>query len=46
MSLNSVKSFQVTYQKSDSGLASSRTIFNYLSMDNSVGASFSFDGSK
>ena len=46
MSLNSVKSFQVTYQKSDSGLASSRTIFNYLSMNNSVDASFNFDRSK
>lgn len=45
MSLNSLKSFQVTYQKSDSGLTS-RTIFNYLSMNNSVGTSFNLDGSK
>lgn len=46
MSLNSLNSFQVIWQKSDSGLTSPRTIVNNLSMNNSVGASFNFVGSK
>lgn len=46
MSLHSLNSFQVIWQKSDSGLASPRTILNNLSMNNSVGASFNLVGSK
>lgn len=46
MSLNSLNSFQGMWQKSDGGLASPRTIFNNLSVNNSVGASFNFVDTK